>query len=206
MTEIDRAAGESRHGFPSILPGGAILFMIHPVGKSPPDIAVLDPKAGKQRVLVRGGGQPSYVPAGYLVFSTEGALNAVRFDLSRLAIVGTPVPVVDRVITKTTRGADYAVSRNGSLVFASGDPIRPTDTMAWVGRDGQEETIQVPPHVYVMPRVSPDGQYAVLDARDEEVGSLAVGFQAQAPWSASRPSRIPTGIQSGAGTRPGGST
>jgi eukaryotic-like serine/threonine-protein kinase len=168
VTQIDRAAGEGRHGFPSILPGGAILFMIHPVGKTAPDIAVLDPKVGKQRVLVRGGAQPSYVPAGYLVFSTEGALSVVRFDLSRLAIVGTPVPVVDRVITKNMRGTDYAVSRTGSLVFASGDPIRPIDTMAWVGRDGQEETIQVPPHGYVMPRVSPDGQYAVLDARDEE--------------------------------------
>ena len=93
MTQIDRAGGESRHGFPSILPGGAILFMIHPVGNVPPNIAVLDPKAGTRRVLWRGGGQPSYVPGGYLLFSTEGALNAVRFDLSRLAIVGTPVPV-----------------------------------------------------------------------------------------------------------------
>ena len=168
VTEIDRAAGESRHSFPSMLPGGAILFMIHPVGNVAPDIAVLDPKAGTRHVLVRGGGQPSYLPAGYLVFSSEGALHAVRFDLSRLAIVGTPVPVVDRVITKTTRTADYAVSRNGSLVYAAGDPIGRTDTIAWVGRDGQEETIGVPPRFYVMPRVSPDGQYAVLDARDEE--------------------------------------
>ena len=168
VTEIDRAGGESRHGFPSILPGGAILFMIHPVGNVAPDIAVLDPKAGTRRVLWRGGGQPSYVPAGYLVFSTDGALNAVRFDLSQLAIVGTPVPVLDRVITKARRGADYAVSRNGSLVYASGDRIGPIDTIAWVGHDGQEETIRVPPHFYVMLRVSPDGEYAVLDARDEE--------------------------------------
>ncbi len=168
VTEIDRAAGESRHGFPSILPGGAILFMIHPVGNVPPDIAVLDPKAGTRRVLVRGGGHPSYVSAGYLVFSTDGALNAVRFDLSRLAIIGTPVPVLDRVITKSRRGTDYAVSRNGSLVYASGDRIGPTDTIAWVARDGQEETIRVPPHAYVMLRISPDGQYAVLDERDEE--------------------------------------
>jgi serine/threonine-protein kinase len=177
VTEIDRAGGESRHGFPSILPGGAILFMIHPVGNVAPDIAVLDPKAGTRRVVVRGFGHPSYVRAGYLVFSTEGALYAVRFDLSRLAIVGTPVPVVDRVITKTTRGADYAVSRNGSLVYASGDRIGPTDTIAWVGRDGQEETIRVTPRFYVMVRVSPDEQYAVLDARDEELDLFLWDFK-----------------------------
>lgn len=169
VTEIDRAAGESRHGYPSILPGGAVLFMIHRPGNVPPDIAVLDPKAGTRRVIVRGGSQPSYAQPGFLVFATEGTLNAVPFDLSRLAIAGTPVPVLDRVITKATRGTNYAMSRNGSLVYASGDPMRPTDTIAWIGRDGAEETIRVPPHMYVMLRVSPDGQYVALDARDEEM-------------------------------------
>ena len=32
-----------------------------------------------------------------------------------------------------------------------------------------EETIRVPPHLSLMLRVSPDGQYVVLDARDEEM-------------------------------------
>jgi Tol biopolymer transport system component len=179
VTEIDRAAGESRHGYPSILPGGQVLFMIHPAGNVAPDIAVLDPKAGTRRVIVRGGGLPSYVPPGFLVFATEGALNAVRFDLSRFETAGTPVPVLDRVITKTPRGANYAVSRNGSLVYASGDPIRLTDTIAWVGRDGHEETIRVQPHLYVMPRVSPDGQYVVLDARDEEMDLFLWDFKSK---------------------------
>src|SRR4029077_16728404 len=120
----------------------AIVFTVYRIGNVQPDIALLDPKTGQSRVLVLGGRQPRFVPPGYLVFSTEGALNAVRFDLSRLAIVGTPVPVVDRVITKTTGGADYAVSRNGSLVYASGDPVTPIDTIAWVDRDGREETIR----------------------------------------------------------------
>ena len=163
-----RADGESRHGFPSILPGGAVIFTAYHDGNVPADIVVMDPKTGQRRVLVRGGHQPRYVPPGYLVFSTAGALHAVRFDLSRLEVVGTPVPVVDRVITKTTGGTDFAVSRNGSLLYASGDPVTPVDTFAWVDRDGREEAIRVPPHVYVMVRVSPDGQYAVFDARDED--------------------------------------
>jgi serine/threonine-protein kinase len=166
LTKVDRAAGESRHGFPSILPGGAVIFTAYRPGNVP-DIAVLDPKTGQHPVLLRGGTQPRYVPPGYLVFSTEGALQAVRFDLSRLAIVGTPVPVVDRVITKPG-GADFAVSHNGSLLYASGEPVSPVDTFAWVERDGREEAIRVPPHVYVAVRVSPDGQYAVFDTRDED--------------------------------------
>ena len=168
VTTIDRAAGESRHGFPSILPGGAIVFTLYRVGNVAADIAVLDPKTGEHHVLVKGGRHPRYVFPGYLAFATDGVLNAVRFDLSRLASVGTPVPVVDRVITKRDQGADFAVSRNGSLVFASGDPVSPVDTIAWVDRDGREEAIRVPPHAYVMIRISPDGQYAVLDARDED--------------------------------------
>ena len=35
VTEIDRAAGESRHGYPSILPGGDVLFLIHPDRQRP---------------------------------------------------------------------------------------------------------------------------------------------------------------------------
>jgi serine/threonine-protein kinase len=167
VTQIDRATGESRHGFPSMLPGGAVIFTAYRDGGVPADIVVQDPKTGQRRMLVRGGRQPRYVPPGYLVFSTEGALHAVRFDLSRLAAVGTPVPVVDRVITKTTGGADFAVSGNGLLLYASGDPVSALDTFAWVDRDGREEAVRIPPHGYVMVRVSPDGQYAVFDARDE---------------------------------------
>jgi eukaryotic-like serine/threonine-protein kinase len=179
VTTIDRAAGESRHGYPSILPGGDVLFLIHPAGNVSPDIAVLDSKAGTRRVIWRGGSQPSYLPPGFLVFATEGGLNAVRFDLARHAVVGAPVPVLDRVVTKAPRGTNYAVSRNGSLVYASGDPIGMTDTIAWVGRDGHEEAIRVEPHLYVMPRVSPDGQYVVLDARDEEMDLFLWDFKSK---------------------------
>ena len=88
FTQIDLAGGERRHTLPSILPGGAVIFTAYRDGNLP-DIVVRDPKTGQHRVLVRGGRQPRYVPPGYLVFSTEGALHAVRFDLSRLATVGT---------------------------------------------------------------------------------------------------------------------
>ena len=114
VTEIVRAAGESRHGFP-VDPAGRrrILFMIFPVGNVPPDIAVLDPKAGTRHVLVRGGASRTTCWGGVLVFSTDGALHAVRFDLTRLAIVGTPIPVLSRLITKTTQGSDYAARGTG---------------------------------------------------------------------------------------------
>jgi serine/threonine protein kinase len=180
LTSIDRANGESRHGFPEMLPGGrALLFALHRLGDVPPDVAVLDLKTGTRRVLVSGGNNPRYVSPGFIVFSTIGALRAVPFDLTRLEVTGNPAPVVDHVITKSIGGAQYAVSDNGTLVYVSGDALTPIDTIAWVGRDGREETIRVPPHDYVMARVAPDGRHVVLDSRDQDFDLWLWSFTAR---------------------------
>ena len=56
------------------------------------DIAVLPAGAPEPRILVRGGTNGQYVASGHLVFARGDALLAVAFDLSRLDVIGTPVP------------------------------------------------------------------------------------------------------------------
>ena len=112
LTRPNRARGEADHLWPEILPGGqAVLFTITATtgGLDQAQIAVLDLRTGTQTVLIRGGSDARYVSSGlgsptraereggHLVYAAAGTLRAVAFDLARLAVVGTPVPVLPQV-------------------------------------------------------------------------------------------------------------
>jgi hypothetical protein len=92
LTTPDRVHGERDHLFPSVLPGArAVLFTIQGNGSADNNqIAVLDLE--------------------HLIYTSAGALRAVRFNLARLEVQGDPVPVVDQVRTKGN-GAASMTSR-----------------------------------------------------------------------------------------------
>ncbi len=84
-------------------------------------------------MLIRGGSDARYVASGlgspkraereggHLVYAAAGTLRAVAFDLARLAVVGTPVPVVPQVVTAAITGAAaVAVAADGTLVYVPG--------------------------------------------------------------------------------------
>ena len=92
------------------------------------------------------------------------------FDLDTLTIRGSTVPVVERVVTKGTGAANFAMSRDGSLVYESGDIAGGAErTLVWVDRQGREEVIAAAPkRAYTYPRISPDGTRVALDIRDQQ--------------------------------------
>jgi len=171
LTKPDPAKGELDHYLPEVLPGGkAVLFTIIPRGGiENSQIAVLDLTSGKQEILIRGGSNPRYSPTGHIVYASGGSLRAVGFDLDRLQIRGTPIPVLEHVLTKTSGAADFAIAGNGSLVYVTGDvQLGVERTLVWVDRQGHEEAIPAPPRSYAYPRVSPDGTRVALDIRDQD--------------------------------------
>jgi serine/threonine-protein kinase len=86
-------------------------------------------------------------------------LRAVRFDPVRLEVLGDPVTVVERVLTKPTGAANYAVSRAGTLVYIAAGVSEMTAPreLLWVDRKGHEEPTGAPVRAYGTPRLSPDG-------------------------------------------------
>ncbi len=76
---------------------GAVLFTILPEGPiDNAQIAVLDLRDGTQKIVMQGGSDARYVEGGYLVYGVEGTLRAVAFDLDRLEVRGTPIPVLQQ--------------------------------------------------------------------------------------------------------------
>ncbi len=168
LTTPDAAQREKDHGFPSMLPGGrGVLFTIMAAGQADSaQVAVLDLTNGKRQTLVRGGSQAEYVDpavgsgrAGYLIYATASTLRAVRFDPARLEVLSEPVTLVDHVMIKPSGAANYAVSRQGTLLYVPGGVgVQTTPrSLVWVDRKGHEEPIKAPLREYGPPRVSPDG-------------------------------------------------
>src|SRR5437870_1181034 len=82
-----------------VLPGNkGILFTLVPgraMRAEEEDVAVLETGAAEPRILIRGGSNGRYARTGHLLYARGGALLAVPFDLSRLAVTGTPVSAID---------------------------------------------------------------------------------------------------------------
>ena len=184
LTKPDAAQRESDHAFPSVLPDGrGVLFTVTAAGRADnAQVAILDLRSGRWKRLVRGGSQAEYVEPstgsgqlpfadsgrnGYLVYAAAGTLRAVRFDPVRLEL-GDPVMVAQDVLAKASGGANYAVSRQGRLVYMPGAVAETRlGSLVWVDRKGHEEPIAVPPRAYATPRLSPDGTRVALSIADQ---------------------------------------
>src|SRR5581483_7084879 len=132
-------------------------------------VAVLDRHTGTQKVLIRGGSHAHYVPSGHLVYAAGGSLQAVGFDLGRLAITTAPVSVIPKIVTKPQGAVDLAVGSDGTMVYIPGGITGLDRTLVWVDRQGKETPVAAPPRGYNYPRLSPDGSRAALWINDQQV-------------------------------------
>ena len=159
VTTLDTAAGERLHRFPDVLPNGkGVLFAILYVAKTSTrvGIAVVDLATHKHRVLHPRGSQPHYAN-GFLFYVLGNRLFAVPFDQDRLSVTGEPITVALDVRVSGVSIADYAVSENGVLAYATGAPGGVLEPM-WVSRDGTAQPVDPAWHGALMaPSISPDG-------------------------------------------------
>ena len=183
LTRPDAEHGEADHAFPEWLPGGrAVLFTITALtgGLDAARVAVLDLQTGTSRVLVRRQSRPLRARrpgfakrveggGGHLVYATAGTLRAVPFDLDRLETHGTPVAVVQDVVTTASGDVDAVVADDGTLAYVSGSMVGAARTLVWVDRQGKETPIPAPTRGYVQPRLSPDGTRVAVFAADQEL-------------------------------------
>jgi serine/threonine-protein kinase len=107
-----------------------------------------------------------------LLVSREGQLFAVRFDPSRLEIVGDPVQIQSDVLHEMF--AHYTVSSSGSLVYAPG-PWLGEHRMAWLYEDGRIEIIpQFDAQVYGEFNLSPSADRVAVSVLERPLRTLWV--------------------------------
>lgn len=166
-----KTAPDETAASPQVLPSGnAVLFTVtKAIGAArwdSADIAVAVRGSGERKVLIRGGRAARYLPTGHIVYAVDRNLVAVPFDLERLEVTGSPVPVVAGVTRAPTvqaqtspDAANFSVSRTGTLIYIRGPSGgAPTRTLVWIDRQGREEPLRAPSRNFDQPRVSPDAQ------------------------------------------------
>ena len=176
FTKIDGSKDETDHFWPEVLPGGqGVLFTTWNGAPERSGIAVVSLSDGQVSTLVPGGTQPRFAPSGHLVFAVGGTLRAVRFDPTRLSVIGNPVPVVEGVGMTAFGAAHYAISSTGSLVYVSGpvgSTTGPVMSLGFFDRKGAAELLKVRPGAYQLPRLSPDGTRIAFGSDDGKEATI----------------------------------
>ena len=150
---------------PQLLPDGQhILFTLATTNFADrwdtSQIVVYSLRSGERKVVVERGSDARYLPTGHLVYVVGRTLLVVPFDLQRLEVTGTPVPMVEGVRRGATGSAQFAVSNSGSLLYIPGpgsSTVSPQLDIALIDRKGGVLPLNLPAGPYQYPRVSPDG-------------------------------------------------
>jgi len=200
VTTLDEKAGEVGHEYPEFLPGANAIVFTVPTETAPNwDDSLIEVQSldtGKRRVLIRGGTYPRYVPTGHLVFIHSGTLMAVPFDLRRLEVSGSPLPVITGIAQSVSGVAQFSFSRMGTIAYIPGGPEGALRSLEWVDRTGTSTPLPFPPQPYSHPMLSPDGRRIlvwitrlncdamVLDIGRETVDRLTLAGDNHAPtWT-----------------------
>jgi Tol biopolymer transport system component len=168
ITKLDPLRKEEFHLLPTFLPDGRHFVYLR-VSPSAPEasgtyIGTLDAKPdaqNAQRLMPYGVGMTYAATVdsgpGRLLFLREGTLMAQPFDARRLALVGEPVPVADR-IGSFRDGGYFSASANDVLVYRNAD----TDSqLTWFDRQGAVAGRASEPGGFRAVALSPDGARAV---------------------------------------------
>ena len=172
LAKLDVAAGESSQRWPQVFPGAkAVLFtsQTKPASSQNANIDVLTLATGQRKVIRGGGTYARFLPdpigrMGFLLYLNEGTLFAVRFDAERMEATGETVPVVDGVSEiEPTGSGQFAVSKNGTLIYLAGRNRLGAFQVDWVNQEGKFEPLTKGMGTYRSIMLSPDGQHLAMD-------------------------------------------
>ena len=127
--------------------------------------------------------------SGHLLFVRGGNLMTQTFDEKKLQLTGNPVPIAEQVRGEARGAAAFALSSEGKLIFAGGQPT--ALDLAWYDRSGKKgDTIDT--GTFQDAHISPDGK-KVSAARADAAGHLEIytydlvrGTKSQFSFSQSR--------------------
>ncbi len=154
-----------RARFPQLLPGGQVLY----TRAAPGGVAevLVGPLGSDERKVLVQGGYGRYVPSGHLLYIQNATLFAVGFDIDRLELIGSPVPMIEGVMAaESMMAAQFSVSNTGTLAYLPGRLTTTDPPMLWMDARGTTTPLLSKPTSWGSPRFSPDGRKLVVDIID----------------------------------------
>ena len=167
---VAKAEGTDSLSFPQMIPRSrALLFQRFTRGQydDTSRIEVVHLETGVSQVLLEGS-NPQVAPGGELLFSRRGGLWAVPLDAERLAVTGTPVPLVAS-LRGLGPGSVYSLARDGSLAYMPGGSA--DASLVWIDRTGKTTPALTARGSFQSPRLSPDATRVVVSVLEEPNGT-----------------------------------
>jgi serine/threonine protein kinase/Tol biopolymer transport system component len=145
--------GPGRYSWPEFLPDGKAVIV-----NQSRKLLLVFVASGKIQALGISGSNAKYVANKYLLYNTDGRLEAIGFDADKQVVTGAPVPVLDGVrIESLARATQCSISRNGTVVYLPGD-FEQKSNLVWLDRSGHVENLPYSADIYGNFQLSPDGQ------------------------------------------------
>ena len=162
LTSIDNNAGETAHGWPSVIDQRFLLFTVGRHSHDP-RLTLLDLKTGDMRPLLAADGGGFVITSSHLVYARRGEFFSAAIQLIDPKGAPSPKPVINGVASSALGyerlgRALFAASRNGTLIFAPPASTGAGNQLVWVDRKGKAEAIDDVIAQHGTPRLSPDGQ------------------------------------------------
>ena len=163
-TKIAGKGNDRGHLWPEFLPGGkAVLFTVFTGGNLEDyEIDVQSLATGERKTLVKGGTFGRFAATGHILYVRGGTLFAVPFDAKHLTVTGAAFPVAQGIYENTNGGAGYAISGNGTLLYAAGGMHMSERSLVWVDRSGTASPVTGIKRPFTSPQLSPDGKKIAL--------------------------------------------
>ena len=165
---IDAARKETSVGWPEFLPDGKhYLYLV--TGEKPEDSAYWIGSIDSKEKKMLGPAQTlvTYSPPGYLLFVRDKTLVAQPFDAKGLKTTGEPIPLAEKIGTDNVGLARFSVSRDGVLVYRTGDS---GGRLLWRDRAGRELDSLGDQAAYTNPALSPAGDRLAFNLADPRSG------------------------------------
>ncbi|HVS03082.1 MAG TPA: protein kinase [Thermoanaerobaculia bacterium] len=166
VPDLDR--GEAKVQWPWFLPDGKRFLYLATRSDRSAELRLADLR-GESWPVGPIGSRVEVVDPGLVVSVREGALIAQRFDAERGELAGTPVALATQVRNfETTRGAGFATSRTGTLVYgADYDRHR----LGWFDTSGQHLGGVGEPYTGMSVAIAPNARRAVIDRMRPDIGT-----------------------------------
>jgi serine/threonine-protein kinase len=166
LTIPDPNRGEFTYSWPQFLPDGKrILFTIaRHGGFDEYEFGVYSLETDILKILYKGSSNARYLPTtGHIVYARKETVFAVRFDLERLSLTGSHVPVIRNVKASGNYLSHFTTADNGALAYI---PVPgPTTQLrpVLVTREGQAQPLSTTLRDYHSVSISPDGTKVLFD-------------------------------------------
>ena len=181
-TELFKPPAPKSVASPHVLKNGrVVLFLMSPDSISRDgDLVALNIGSSEPKTILADVDGVRALDSGHLVFIRDASLWAVPFDVDRLEVRGTPLPIVEGVRTEPGGAVQYQIADDGTLVFIPGGSGIGGRVLQFIGTDGRADQVPVSPRGYTAVKLSPDGtriavQIEMPDGADVWVVEVARG-------------------------------